>query len=83
MKKVTEFKYLGIVLCKNGSMKGKAKERGVKGRQVIGALERAMKGIIVNMGLKKGISSTVPSTVIHLREMWLWIIAQQTQLRTT
>ncbi len=36
MEKVNEFKYLGKILCKYGSMEGEIRERTVKGRQVMG-----------------------------------------------
>ncbi len=39
MEVVNEFKYLGTILCKHGSMKREIRERTVKGRQVMGALE--------------------------------------------
>ncbi len=39
MEEVNEFKYLGTILCKHGSMEGEIRERTVKGRQVMGALE--------------------------------------------
>ncbi len=39
MEEVNEFKYLGTILCKHGSMEGEIRERTVKGRQVISALE--------------------------------------------
>ncbi len=39
MEAVNEFKYLGTILCKHGSMEGERRERTVKGRQVIGLLE--------------------------------------------
>ncbi len=39
MEEVNEFKYLGTVLCKHGSMEGETRERTVKGRQVMGALD--------------------------------------------
>ncbi len=34
MEEVNEFKYLGTILCKHGSMVGEISERTVKGRQV-------------------------------------------------
>ena len=55
MKEVHEFKYLGTILCKHGSMEGEIRERTVKGRQVIGALERVMKGRNVSMAVKRRI----------------------------
>ncbi len=39
MEEVNEFKYLGTILCKHGRMEGEIRERTVKGRQVMGALE--------------------------------------------
>ncbi len=39
MEEMNKFKYLGTVLCKHGSMVGEIRERTVKGRQVMGALE--------------------------------------------
>ncbi len=53
MEEVNEFKYLGTILCKHGSMKGEIRERTVKGRQLMGALERVMKGKNVSMAVKK------------------------------
>ncbi len=44
MEEVNEFNYLGTILCKHGCMEGDLRERTVKGRQVMGALERVMKG---------------------------------------
>ncbi len=43
MEDVTEFKYLGTVLCKHGSIEGEIRERTVKGKHLMGALERVMK----------------------------------------
>ncbi len=39
MEEVNEFKYLGTILCKHGSMEGEIRKRTVKGSQVMGALE--------------------------------------------
>ncbi len=36
VEEVNEFKYLGTILCKHGSMEGEMRERTVKGRQVMG-----------------------------------------------
>ena len=44
LEEVNEFKYLGTVLCKYGSMEAEVSERAVKGRQVVGSLNRIMKG---------------------------------------
>ncbi len=50
---MNEFKYLGIILCKHGSMEGEIRERTVKGRQVMGALERVTKGKNISMEKNK------------------------------
>ncbi len=44
--------YLGTILCKHGSTEGEIRERTVKGRQVMGALERVMKGRNISMAVK-------------------------------
>ncbi len=50
MEEVNEFKYLGgTTLCKHGSMEGEIRERILKGRQVMGVLERVMKGRSVSV----------------------------------
>ncbi len=59
MEKANEFKYLGTILCKHGSMEGEIRKRTVKGRQVMGALERVTKGRNVSMVVKKGIQNSV------------------------
>ncbi len=59
MEEVNEFRYLETILCKHGSMERELRERTVKDRQVIGALERVMKGRNVSMAAKKGIRNSV------------------------
>ncbi len=67
MEEVTEFKYLGT-LCKHGSMEGEVRERVVKGRQVVAALERVMKGRIGSMEVKRGMEQYyLANSVISLR----------------
>ncbi len=44
MEEVNDEYGLGTVLCKHGRMEGDIRERTVKDRQVMGALERVMKG---------------------------------------
>ncbi len=61
-EEVNEFKYLGTILCKHGSMEGEIRERTVKGRQVVGALERVMKGRNVSMAVKREIRNLVLSS---------------------
>ncbi len=76
MEEVNEFKYLGTILCKHGSMKGEIRERTGKGRQVMGALERVMKGRSVSMA--KGIrNSVILPTLSYASETWIWNAAQQ------
>ncbi len=53
MEEVNEFKYLGTILCKHGSMEGEIRERTVKDRQVMGALESHERKTS-NHGSKKG-----------------------------
>ncbi len=53
MEEVIAFVYLGTILCKHGSMEGETRERTAKGRQVMGALERVMKGRSVSMAVKQ------------------------------
>ncbi len=59
MEEVNEFTYLRTILGKHGSMEGEIRERTVRGRQVMGALERIMKGRNVSMAVKKGIRNSV------------------------
>ncbi len=56
---MNELKYLGTILCKHGSMEVKIRERTVKGRQVMGALGRVMKGRNVSTAVKNGIRNSV------------------------
>ncbi len=72
MEEVNEFKDFGTILCNFWSIEGDIRERTVKGRQVMGVLERVMKGRNVRMAVKKGIrnSTCYPSdTVTCLRDM--------------
>ncbi len=71
IKEVNEYKYLGTMLCKHGSMEGEIRERTVKGRQVMGALKRVMKGRNVSMAVKKGIrNSVILPTLSYASETW-------------
>ncbi len=44
MEEVSEFKYLGTVLCKHGEMEGEKREQVIKGRSVVVSLTGMMKG---------------------------------------
>ena len=82
LEEVNEFKYLGSVLCKYGSMEGEIKERAVRGRQVIGSLGRIMKGRNVSMEVKKGLrDSIVLPTLTYGSETWTWNEAQQSRIQ--
>ena len=59
MEDVHEFKYLGSILCKNGSMDGESRERAIQGRKVVGSLGLLMKGRTVSMEEKKGLRDGV------------------------
>ncbi len=82
MEEVNEFKYLGTILRKHGSMEGEIKERTVKGRQVMGALERVMKGRNVSMEVKWGIRNSVILPILsYALETWTWNTAEQSRIR--
>ncbi len=54
------------------------RERTVKGRRVMGALERVMQGRNVNMAVKQGIRhSVILPTLSYASETWTWNAAQQ------
>ncbi len=73
MEEVNEFKYLGTILCKHGSMEEEIRERTVKGRQVMGDLKRVMKGRTVSMEVKGGIrNSIILPTLSYTSETWTW-----------
>ncbi len=75
---VNEFKYLGTILCKHGSMEGEIRERTVKDRQVMGALERVMTACVVKKGIR---NSVILPTLLYASETWTWNAAQQSRIR--
>ena len=82
LEEVKEFKYLGTMLCKYGSMEGEIRERAVQGRRVIGSLGRIMKGRSVSMEVKKGLrDSIVIPTLTYASETWTWNEAQRSRVR--
>ena len=82
LEEVKEFKYLGTVLCKHGSMEGEMRERAVKGRQVIGSLSRIMRGRNVSVSVKKGLrDSIVLPTLTYGCETWTWNEMHQARIR--
>ncbi len=62
MEEVSEFKYLGTVLCKHCKHRGKEgeiRERVMKGRRVVGSLAGVMKERDVSMGVKRGLRNSI------------------------
>ncbi len=59
MEEVSEFKYLGTVLCKHGGMEGEIREEVMKGRSVVGSLAWVMKGRNVSMNVKRGLLNSI------------------------
>ncbi len=81
MEEVNEFKYLGTIPFKHGSMKGEIREKTVRGRQVMDALERVMKGRSVSMEVKRGIrNGVILPTLSYASKTWTWNAAQQSQV---
>ncbi len=73
MEEVHEFKYLGLIRCKHGSIEGETRETAVQGRKVIGSLEHVMKGRIVSMEVKKGLhDGIIVPTITYASETWVW-----------
>ncbi len=82
MEEVSEFKYLGTVLCKHGGMEGEIRERVMKGRSVVGSLAWVMKGRNVSKDVKRGIrNSILLPTLTYGSENWTWNGAQQSRAR--
>ncbi|KAK3889856.1 hypothetical protein Pcinc_006182 [Petrolisthes cinctipes] len=78
MEEVKEFKYLGTVMCKHGSMEREIRERAMRGRQVIGSLGRIMKGRSVSMEVKRGLrNSIILPTLTYASETRTWSRAHQ------
>ncbi len=82
MEEANEFKYLETIVCKHGSMEGEMRERTVQGRQVIGALERVIKGRHVSMEVKMSIRNSIILPILsYTLETWTWNVAQQSRIR--
>ncbi len=81
MEEVNEFKYLGTILRKHGSMEGEMRERTVKGRQVMGALERVMRGRNVSLKVKRGIRNIILPALSYSSETLTWNVAQQSLIQ--
>ena len=83
MEEVSEFKYLGTVLCKHEGMEGEIRERVMRGRSVVGSLGGVMKGRNISMDVKKGLRKSIllPTLTCGL-ENWTWNGVQQSRVRT-
>ncbi len=78
MEEVHEFKYLGSILCKYGSMEGETRERAVQGRKVVESLGRMMKERTVSMEVKKGLRAVIlVPTLTYASETWVWNESQR------
>ncbi len=71
MEEVSEFKYLGTVLCKHGLMEGEIREQVMKGWSVVGSLAGVMKGRNVSMDVKRGLRNSIllPTLNTWVREL--------------
>ncbi len=82
MEEVSEFKYLGTVLCNHGGMEGEIRERVMKSRSVVGLLAGVMKGKNVSMDAKRGLrNSILLLTLTYGSKNWTWNGVQQSRVR--
>ncbi len=78
---MSEFKYLGTVLCKHGGMEGEIRERVMKSRIVVGLLAGVMKGRNVSMDVKRGQGNSILlTTLTYGSKNWTWNGAQQSRV---
>ncbi len=56
MEEVSEFKYLGTVLCRHRGMEGEIREQVMKGGSIVDSLTGVMKGRNVSMDVKRGLT---------------------------
>ncbi len=84
MEEVNEFKYLGSILCKYGSMDGEIRERATQGRKVIGSLGQVMRERTVSRKVKKALrDSIIVPTVAYASETWVWNQSQKSKIQAT
>ncbi len=82
LEEVNEFKYLGSIFCKYGSMEGEIRERVIQGRKVIGFLRCMMRERTVSRKVKKALTdSIVVPTVAYASETWVWNQAQRSKIQ--
>ncbi len=82
MEEVHEFKYLGSIMCKHGSMEGETREKVVQGRKVVGSQGCMTKGRTVGLEVKKGLCDgiIVPS-ITYASETWVWNKRQRSKIQ--
>ena len=56
---MTLSRYLGSVMCKHSDTEVETRETELQGRNVVGSLERIMKGKRVSMEIKRNLRNTV------------------------
>ncbi len=82
MEEVNEFKYLGYIFCKYGSMEGEIRERAIQGRKVIGSLGRVMRERTLSREVKKALrDSIIVLTVAYASETWVWNQSQRSKIQ--
>ena len=82
LEEVREFKYLGSVLSKDGTLEDEIRERTVQGRKAIGELSGVIRGRSMSVGVKKDLrNSIILPTLTYGSEVWKWNAAQQSQIR--
>ena len=82
LEEVSEFKYLGSVLCKNDTLESEIRERTIQGRKAIGELGSVVKGRSLSVEVKKNLrDSIVLPTLTYGSEVWKWNVAEQSKIR--
>ena len=82
MEEVNEFKYLGSVLCKYGSMEGEIRERALQGRKGVRSLGRMMRERRVSKEVKKALrDSIIILTLTCASETWTWNKCQRSKIQ--
>ncbi len=79
---VSEFKYLGSVMCKHGGTEGEIRERALQGRRVAGSLRQIINGRSVSMEVKRDLRSTiVVPALTYASETWAWNESQRSRVQ--
>ncbi len=70
-RKVMDFEWEGLTLCKHLSMEEEVREKSLQGRKVVGSLGRMMKGRPVNMEIKKALRDCIMvPTLPYTSDTW-------------